>query len=336
MIKILTDAGAEFDSMKVTPEVFATEASEYIKERSTPDGYVVLPGNLLVKGIMAGVRNLGCFAYRYEDGKIVCYKMVGDASIEQPSIFDGQSKALESFPVINGAGQYRDKMVKVLDDANGTIRTSGNELDIPDAVSDILSAKKEEVVQFIAGLSAFPQTEQERMCREKIAEVDQLARVTMLTVFMQANSGSFWVGRWSDDVDSATVDEDIKKYARLGYSFNNTEPLSEYWKSIDEPCQKVFDYVAGKEYADEYTNYFTQAVSLALMEATVMKHDPSKGGVYVQSWKSLDQEELELDIRDVLMYEEWVLAYKGAGDGKTSPEFKLEFQRKVVEHASAD
>ncbi|MFA6528836.1 MAG: hypothetical protein WCT46_04860 [Candidatus Gracilibacteria bacterium] len=333
-IKTLTEAGTEFDKMKVIQDVFKTDVLLYIKEHASVDKYIVLPGDLLMKGIKAGVQNLGCFAYKYEQGKVVCYRLSGDQKIEKPSIFGDEGAQIEIFPVIDASSKYKDKMIEMLKGTSDLIHASGNELDVPKAVDDVIKEKNTEVAEFIDGLSAFPQIEQERLCRDKLADVAEFERVTLLTVFVQANSGSFWGMRWSDDVDSATVDEDISKYVRLGYSFNNVEPLNEYWKNIDGVCKPILDSANGEKYGAEYTNYFTQAVSLALVESSVLKHNEKSGETLVQGWKDLDKSELGRDIRDVLMYDEWVKEYKGEESGIVSASTKLDFQREVVRLAA--
>ncbi|OIP80479.1 hypothetical protein COW94_03285 [Candidatus Peregrinibacteria bacterium CG22_combo_CG10-13_8_21_14_all_44_10] len=308
---------------------FDAEATAYIQEHATCDAYVVLPGYLIAKGIQAGKQDLGLFSYRYENGAVVCYQMYEGSELTAP--IGNKVSRLESFEVADATKQYTDAMYADLAQVRETVRISDDEFDIPASVDLLIDSKRLEVDTFVAGLASFPEAQQETMAISKASEIDEFRRVVELSVLTEAASGSFWAFRWSDDVDSETVDESIQGNLAMHQTFNYHPVLREQWESLRDVSASISNNVAGEKHSAEYMLYFDQAMSLALVKSIALNRNVDTGKMEVQSWKGLDMEQFDRNIAEVLLYDEWMKEYKGEDSGSTSADFRFEFKESCME-----
>lgn len=308
---------------------FDAEATAYIQEHATGDAYVVLPGYLIAKGIQAGKQDLGLFSYRYENGAVVCYQMYEGSALTAP--IGNKVSRLESFEVADATKQYTDAMYADLAQVRETVHISDDEFDIPASVDLLIDSKRLEVDTFVAGLASFPEAQQETMAISKASEIDEFRRVVELSVLTEAASGSFWAFRWSDDVDSETVDESIQGNLAMHQTFNYHPVLREHWESLRDVSASISNNVAGEKHSAEYMLYFDQAMSLALVKSIALKRNVDTGKMEVQSWKGLDMEQFDRNIAEVLLYDEWMKEYKGEDSGSTSADFRFEFKESCME-----
>ncbi len=330
MIKVLEGAASEFEKMSVTPESFAAEVKKYVKEKSA-DGHVVLPGHLIAKGLVAGVENLGHFSYTFEGGKVVCHRMSADASIAMPSVFGGEGEAFESFEVVDVAGSYEDEMLNHIDAIDQLSHAKGfdwdywvdflisfgeeDALEVKDSLDDFLAGKREEITRFVADIGSYPKDQQEAMLREKLSETAEMERLALLAVFTEAYKG----GLISDDVDRDTVDESVKSAIANRSTFENHYALKDFWEELNKKVAgSVQESVEGNEHAGEYMHYFKQAVSYALIKSIVLK-TMDDGELRIQTKKGLDKAEMNTNVGEVLMYDEWASKYKGETFEETPP-----------------
>jgi hypothetical protein len=328
-LEILKEAGVEYDKMAVDSGGYKMAVTSYIMDRSEGGEYVVLPGHLIAKGVASGVSNLGQFAYRYEDSEIVSYKLT-EANVEVPHIFSKQrQESIESFEVIGGAEDYRLEMQAMVDEVDVLIHASGNELDIPEIIDEKLHTMRGEVNWFVDSLGSYPQVEQQGRLREFYEEVDEFRRIATLSILARAEDKVF-----SDDVDGKMVDEEWETNLAMKNNFRYSGMISKHWKKLDEVVNRVSGRIGGEEFAGQYMDYFYQEISLALVKSVVLKFDSDSGEYKVQSWKKLDIDELERNLKEVLAYEEWMQKYKGKDVGETSVQEKRLVRSQIIEELS--
>ncbi|MBU1152059.1 hypothetical protein KJ632_04525 [Patescibacteria group bacterium] len=334
-IEILTQAGEEFQ--EVPEGDFKTECVEYVKTHGSGKNQVVLPGYLLAKGITAGINNLGMFSYKFEGGKVVCYRMTSDLGVEKPAIFESEKYVLETYERIDVSG-YRGQMMQNVDSAYRLIHSRGvqlgafvalrkseDELDTSEALDNMLADKRKEIDDFINGLGDYPPEKQEELCREKIAEVAEFQRIFLLSVFSESANGIL-----SDDADSENLDENILSHLSVHSTFENDLALKKHWENLEGVVDKIAESLGGKQNSDEYMHYFKQQMSLVLLESMILKEKKSTQEVMVQRWKGLEKDEFKRNIGDLLSYNEWSNTYKGTDLDPTREKDRNKFETSVI------